>query len=466
MRSLEELGNMATSLWRRVLGTDTQRRFQEKGLRRVAFRLATQTVGLLLVMLIVLEIVVYVITRQTLVGSLETTLKARANQSDPHACELLRLPCERSGTGRGGGPPPGGGGGGGSIVPPSDATAAYVNRGLRVVHADGVLGAVLLDKQTLARAISTGQDQCCSVHSYEGQDYLVYSKPLRGQSGVAGAVQTSISEHQYEGTIGSLLQALILVALLGLIISGGISVVLVRRALQPIRTAIQRQRDFVADAAHELRTPLAIQRTVGEVGMGDLSVDDLRSSMAQMLGENQHLTRLVEDLSLLARSDTDTVVLERTAIDLNSLIQETVAELVPLAQEQGVALAAELKDDVWTVGDLLRLRQLLLILIDNALKHTPSGGAVQVRLTAQGERVRLQVTDSGPGITPRDLPRIFDRFYRSDTARVGEGTGLGLAIGKWIVEAHGGQIQASNGESSGAVFTATLPTGSGRVQSS
>src|SRR5947209_19733496 len=104
---------------------------------------------------------------------------------------------------------------------------------------------------------------------------------------------------------------------------------MVNRSLQPVGVAMQRQRDFVADAAHELRTPLAIMRTVGEVGMGAESVDDLQGTVAQMLGESHHLTRLVDDLSLLARTDSNTVSIDRRPVDLSTLVSETVAELSP-----------------------------------------------------------------------------------------------------------------------------------------
>jgi signal transduction histidine kinase len=220
---------------------------------------------------------------------------------------------------------------------------------------------------------------------------------------------------------------------------------------------MQRQRDFVADAAHELRTPLAIMRTVGEVGMADSSTDELQATIEQMLGENHHLTRLVEDLSLLARTDSNAVSIERRPVDLSALVLETAAELRPLAEAQGVTLDTDVGGSVWALGDILRLRQLLLILLDNALKHTPSGGTVAIHLSSRGGRARLQVSDSGPGIPPADLSRIFERFYRSDQSRTGEGSGLGLAIGKWIAEAHGGHIQAANAAPHGAIFTATLP---------
>lgn len=441
---------------------------QDDGLRAVALRLAGQTVILLLVMLIALEIVVYIITQQTLTSSLTTILRDRAGAPDPTLYRDFHFPASRDarpGFPPGGGQqtgPPGGSGprGAGPRIPnlnPSEASAAYVNTGLFIVHADGALGNVLIGKQDARRAIVTKQSQCCSKQKFKGQDYLVYTDPLQVNGKIVGAVQTSISLHEYEQAMSGLLRALLVVAILGLLISGGISALLVGRALAPIRAAVARQRDFVADAAHELRTPLAIQRTVGEVGMSALSTDDLQGTVAQMLGENQHLTRLVEDLSLLARTDANVVGIDRQLVDLSSLVTETAQEIGFLAEAQDISLILEIQPAVRVTGDILRLRQLLLILLDNALKHTAAGGSMAVRVSRQGERAVLQVVDSGPGIDPADLPRIFDRFYRSDRARTGEGSGLGLAIGRWIAEAHGGHIHADNAREGGAVFTVTLP---------
>jgi len=472
--------------WRgTAIGWASSARSGEEGLRRVAFRLAAQTVALLLVMLIALEAIVYLTTQHALVGTLETTLKNRAAQADPNACRPLHLACPGNGppprgqsAGAGQRPTPGssrtGGGnpgGGGGQPPPNqphqqvftpakgtnEASAVYVNTKLHVVHADAITGNVLLDPDGARRAIAEGKPQCCSGHSYKGTEFLVYSAPLFTPLGrVAGAVQTSISEHQYQQTMQSLAQVLFLVTLLGLAASAGISTVLARRSLQPIRLAMHRQRDFVADAAHELRTPLAIQRTVGEVGMAEGMTDELQATIEQMLGENQHLTRLVEDLSLLARTDTDAVAIERQPVNLSDLVNDTAQELSYVAAEKNVTLESDVQANVTTSGDLLRLRQLLLILLDNALKHTPAGGTVRIALSTTGTRVRLQVSDSGPGIPPVDLPHVFNRFYRSDQARTREGTGLGLAIAKWIVEAHGGRLQASNAPAGGAVFKVTL----------
>jgi signal transduction histidine kinase len=334
----------------------------------------------------------------------------------------------------------------------------YVNTALRIQHHDGSLGGKVLDSQALRNAIRSGTTHCCDVRTFQGQDYLVYSSPLRVQGKVVGAVQSSISEHQYEDTVESLRRALIIVALLGLIGAGAVSLVLVQRALRPIRTAVQRQRDFVADAAHELRTPLAIQRTVGEVGLAGDSGESSDATVEQMLAENKHLTRLVDDLSLLARADSHAISITPARMNLSSLVEDTASELEPLAEERGAHLTADVGSDIWVAGDVTRLRQLLLVLLDNALKFTPPGGTVRVRLQDGGGRAQLQVADSGPGIDPADLSRIFDRFYRSDKARTGEGSGLGLSIAKWIVDAHGGHIQAANAAPHGAVFTAILPT--------
>lgn len=453
---------------------------RDENVRRVAARLTVQTVGLVLVMLIVLEIVVYVITQQALIGSLETTLETRAQQADPTVCGAFHLNCggganPRNPAGTGSGPGPGGprgpGGGGTRPVPrgpggpgtftpllgPSEASAVYVDPRLHIVHADGVLGSHVLAMASVRKALQSGQSQCCVVGSYEDQRYLVYTAALSAGGKIVGAVQTSISEHQYAQTMSLLLRALIVVALLGLVGSAAVSAALVGRVLRPIRLAMQRQRDFVADAAHELRTPLAIQRTVAEIGTADRTLEELEETVEQMLSENRHLTRLVEDLSLLARTDTDAVSIEREPVDLSGLLTQTADEIRYLAMDKGITLDADVPANVTAYGDVLRLRQLFLILLDNALKHTPAGGDVRVQLTLDGGRARLDVSDSGEGIPPRDLPRIFDRFYRADEARTGEGTGLGLAIAKWIVEAHGGHIQAGNMPGRGAVFTVFLP---------
>lgn len=431
----------------------------DEGLRRVALRLAAQTVALLLVMLIVLEIVTYRNTQSALLNSLTTTLRQHAHVTPgglQHATVGGGGPSEsgepRRERGRGSPEPPFHEGN------PSDVSTVFLNSNRQVLGSGiGPLGATVIDWAAVRQSLQTGREQCCSIKSHDNHDYLVYTDVIPLGGGVQGVVQSNILADQYEHTLATLRRNLLLATLLGLLASAVISAILAARALQPIRVAIGRQRDFVADAAHELRTPLAIMRTVGEVGLNDQSSEEQQATIEQMLAENAHLTRLVNDLSLLARADTQAIGIDRAPVDLSTLVTDTAAELRPLAEEQGITLASHVQPATWVSGDTLRLRQLLLILLDNALKHTPKKGNVQVALSRAGSRARLQVADSGSGIPPADLPRIFDRFYRSDAARTGEGSGLGLSIGKWISEAHGGHITASNGSGGGALFTVTLP---------
>jgi signal transduction histidine kinase len=292
--------------------------------------------------------------------------------------------------------------------------------------------------------------------------YLIYTLPIQiirqpGGSAAPGVLQASISEQQYRRSLQALLAVLLGVSLLGLLAAAAISGVLARRALGPIQLALRRQRDFVADAAHELRTPLAIQRTAMELGLAADAGPEQQGTIEQALSQNVHLTRLVDHLSLLARADSGAVTLERAPVDLARLASETAGGVTILAEERGVRLCVEAPQEMRVLGDAGRLRQVLLILLDNALKHTPDGGGITVRVARAGGQARLEVRDSGPGLAPADLPYLFERFYRADKARSSDGTGLGLAIGRWIAEAHGGHIAAANAPEGGALFTVTLP---------
>jgi len=249
------------------------------------------------------------------------------------------------------------------------------------------------------------------------------------------------------------------VSVLGLVAAAGISGLLVRRALAPIQTSLKRQRDFVADAAHELRTPLTIMRTAAELGLAEESIAEQQRALEQTLDQNNHLTRLVESLSLLARADSGAVAVERQPVDFTRLVNDSVEAVEMLAEDRDIALSGGSLPGLQLTGDEGRLRQLLLILLDNALKYTPEGGRVGVSTELHGGSVRLLVRDSGPGIDPADLPRIFERFYRADKARTGKGSGLGLSIARWIVDAHNGRISATNAPGGGALFTVTLPLG-------
>jgi signal transduction histidine kinase len=236
------------------------------------------------------------------------------------------------------------------------------------------------------------------------------------------------------------------------------------RALVPIRAsidrrqaALQRQREFTANASHELRTPLTILRaSVEDLRRNSRSrVADVGDALDDMDAEVKHLTALVEDMLLLARTDSGVMQLDRMPLDLADITVEASSNLAALGQERGVSVVADpLPTPV--LGDPLRLRQLVTILVDNAVRHSPSGSEVAVRVRPANGAAFLWVEDQGHGVKPEDLPRLFERFWRADNAPAG-GTGLGLSIARWIVEQHGGRIGAENRTEGGARFWVQLP---------
>jgi signal transduction histidine kinase len=151
--------------------------------------------------------------------------------------------------------------------------------------------------------------------------------------------------------------------------------------------------------------------------------------------------------------------LARRQVDLSGLVRSTVADMELLARTREIGLTPCLEDGIVVLGDQVRLRQVVLIVLDNALRHTPPGGQVSIGLDQHAGRARLVVRDTGAGIAPGDLPHLFDRFYRADRARGGEGAGLGLAIGHWIVHAHRGSFTAANAPGGGAQFSIEVPVG-------
>lgn len=228
-----------------------------------------------------------------------------------------------------------------------------------------------------------------------------------------------------------------------------------------LQRQFNRIQQFTADAAHELRTPLAVLRGNAELALTHrASAEDLRSVLEMSIDAYDRLSRIAEDLLLLARADAGQLVLDRKPLSLVTAAQDVVDLFVPLAQEKDVALVVENNCEVNIEADGGRIRQVISNLVDNALKHTPAGGRVGISVALQNGDAELTVTDSGAGIPASHLAHIFDRFYRADAARARDsgGSGLGLAICRTIVEGHGGTISARN-QVTGASFIIRLPIG-------
>lgn len=225
--------------------------------------------------------------------------------------------------------------------------------------------------------------------------------------------------------------------------------------------AFERERRFTADASHELRTPLAVLRGDIEVALRrDRSTQEYRRVLNSSLEEIERITRLTEDLLTLARSDAGDKVVEFAPVRLDRLAAEAHAYIRPIAESAGVALASEgTQLQIVVEGDEKRLKQLLVNLLENAIKYTPAGGRVQLSLATEDSSALIEVSDTGRGIPAASLPHVFERFYRRADPRDSRvsGFGLGLAISKWIVDAHHGSIDVESEEGQGSRFTVRLP---------
>ena len=293
----------------------------------------------------------------------------------------------------------------------------------------------------------------------------VFTEPESLPGGLTYVIQTAADLTNENNLLILLRTVLVVGGGLAFLAALGAGYVYAGRALIPVRAsidrreaALQRQREFTANASHELRTPLTVIRaSVEDLRRNSRSrVVDVGDALDDMDAEVRHLTALVDDMLLLARTDSGVVQVECMPMDLADVAVEAASTLSTLGDERGVGVVADpLPAPV--LGDPLRLRQLVTILVDNAIRHSPSGSSVAVRVRSANGGAYLWVEDQGHGIKPEDLPRLFERFWRADNAPMG-GTGLGLSIARWIVEQHGGTIGAENRSEGGARFWVRLPS--------
>ena len=258
----------------------------------------------------------------------------------------------------------------------------------------------------------------------------------------------------------TLMTSLSMIGILCLLASWYGSLFLARRAMQPIQKSWTQQRDFLADASHELRTPLAVIQANLDVIQSN--ADELVAEQAPWLDNIgtsvKSMASLVESLLFLARMDSPQHPIQKQPFRLDEAIAQAVAPYKILAETKNVTLTESLAADTEVFGDEQRIQQVLRVLLDNALRYTPSSGKIEVILQNLHRNAHITVSDTGPGIPPEHLSKIFDRFYQVDPARNQGGAGLGLAIAKCIVENHGGTIQTFSKPGSGANISVNLPT--------
>jgi len=226
-----------------------------------------------------------------------------------------------------------------------------------------------------------------------------------------------------------------------------------------LRGAVETQRQFMADASHELRTPVSIIRTAADVTLTREHRDEpeYRDALATTGAQARRLSRLVDDMLVLARADAGAYPLRPVTLYLDDVIEECRRGVELLASTRGVTLRTNGPSDVAIRGDEELLRRLIMNLLQNAIQHSSSGGLVSVDIAPNGSRVYVRVVDTGSGIPESDRSRIFERFVQLDPSRRGEGTGLGLPIARWIAEVHDGSVDVESTGPAGSTFCVVLP---------
>jgi signal transduction histidine kinase len=436
--------------------------------RDVRWRLVAWSGGSTLLVLLILGIALYLSVASSLAASSQTTLEDRAGDL---AAQLRGEPPTVGG--------PGfdflfGGGTFGIAVDPSGQAYGPRQFGLPTG---------LPDKDAVASAKAHGSDVRTTTVIFqeiaEGQATREVAVPVRQLTVPVDtatgrwAVQVIQDRSTEQQTLQNIVIVLVLGGLVVVLVAAGFGWIYARRALVPIRdslsgqrVALRRQREFAADASHELRTPLTVIRASVEYLRRNATrpVADVGEALVDIDAEVQHLTTLVDDLLLLARSDSGAITLERIPLHLDDVATDAAAALAQPAADAGVRVEVD-PEPTAAVGDPARLRQLVMILVDNAIRHSPRGGAVRVVVRPETDGgSTLAVEDAGPGVAPEDRAHVFDRFWRAPGAPAG-GTGLGLAIAKWIAEHHDGTIDVNQSDAGGARFEVHLPAGTGPLPS-
>lgn len=279
-----------------------------------------------------------------------------------------------------------------------------------------------------------------------GHERRLHAERFTGGSGT-GYVAVAVAERpnireQYASLIG-IFGAAALAALV-LVVVGGF--VLARQSTVPVERSMEQMRRFMADAAHELRTPVTILRTRTEIALGRARDPASDGAVFQAIErEADRLGGIVGDLLTLARADAGERKVAHGSLYLDDVASQAVASARALAERKGVSLVVGSFEETQILGDAGLVERLVLIVLDNAIKYTPEGGRVQLDVIARDGKRSVIVSDSGIGISTDQLPRIFERFYRGDSARShAEGAGLGLPIARWIADLHGARIDVSS----------------------
>lgn len=292
-------------------------------------------------------------------------------------------------------------------------------------------------------------------HEYRGITYA-----LDGDD-EAAYLQMLVNVDSEIAILDGFTRALVVYLAVAVVVSAAASYLLSRRTLRPIVENMRAQTEFVQNASHELRTPLAVIQATSELLLDrpDSRIVDRFEDVSAIASETKRLARLVDDLMALSLDDAGRASLDESAVDADALVCDMAATYEDFAALQGKRLIVDAAFDGTVRADADKLRQLLAIVLDNALKYTSAGDEIALSTRASGSKCVIRVADTGCGIDPADRAHVFERFYRADKARSREtgGYGLGLSLAQGIVEAHGGTIALDANEPRGTVVLITLP---------
>jgi two-component system sensor histidine kinase CiaH len=323
----------------------------------------------------------------------------------------------------------------------------------------GTLG--LPSKELADQALEEDEGVSATIRGPQGRVRVV-SMPMREESGeVVGVIQYARSLERVQQTIGKLVLLLLPLGLggLGAALFGGLY--MAGRAMRPARESFEKQRAFIADASHELKTPLTLIRADTEMVLyrGTLNEND-KKLVEHALAETDRMGAILSDLLLVARLDADEADVATKPFDLALVFSEEAERFGVQAAAKEIRLEVQVPGELPARGDPKRTGQVLAVLLENAVRFAPPGGSIAVSGRLQDRWVEASVTDTGTGISPDHLPRVFDRFYRAEASRTrgrGAGTGLGLAIARELARAQGGDLVAESAKDGGATFRLRLP---------